>query len=159
MKALWAYRSSVWSNVLREFDGRYHESLWGTLWSVANPLATIVMYTVISGQPMKPTLPGDESTPFAFNIDLCAGVLTWALLAEMLSRLNNLFLERGNLIKKANFPRIRLSPIVYAAAAMPDGVREWLRLNPLVDCIGPWTSPPPRDSVARMLNEPGDGRG
>ena len=215
LKALWAYRSFIWSSVLREFNGKYRESLFGAFWSVANPLAMIVIYTVIFGQLMRPTLAGHESTPFAFSIYLCAGVITWTLFAEMLSRLNAVFLENGNLIKKANFPRICLpaivtvssllnfaivfglylaflalighwpgmalfallpllalqllftlglgvllgtlnvffrdvgqltgvvlqfwfwlTPIVYTAAAMPDGVRDWLRLNPLVPLIG-----------------------
>ena len=44
LKALWAYRSFIWSSVLREFNGKYRESLFGAFWSVANPLAMIVIY-------------------------------------------------------------------------------------------------------------------
>ena len=116
LKALWAYRSFVWSSVLREFNGKYRESLLGAFWSVANPLAMIVIYTVVFGQLMRPTLAGHESTPFAFSIYLCAGVITWGLFGEMLGRLNNVFLEHGNLIKKANFPRICLPAIVTVSA-------------------------------------------
>ena len=32
LKALWAYRSFVWSSVLREFHGKYRESLLGAFW-------------------------------------------------------------------------------------------------------------------------------
>ncbi len=116
LKALWAYRSFVWGSVLREFQGRYRESLLGAFWSVANPLAMIVIYTVVFGQLMRPQLAGHEHTPFAFSIYLCAGIITWGLFAEMLGRLNNVFLEHGNLIKKSNFPRICLPAIVAASA-------------------------------------------
>jgi len=116
LRALWGYRGFVWSSVLREFNGKYRESLLGAFWSVANPLAMILIYTVIFGQLMRPTLPGHEQTPFAFSIYLCAGVITWGLFAEMLGRLNNVFLEHGNLIKKANFPRICLPAIVALSA-------------------------------------------
>ena len=118
LRALWAYRRFVWSSVLREFNGRYRESLLGAFWSVANPLAMIVIYTVIFGQLMRPTLSGHESTPFGFSIYLCAGVITWSLFAEMLGRLNTVFLEQGNLIKKANFPRICLPAIVAVSALL-----------------------------------------
>ena len=116
LRALWAYRGFVWSSVRREFDARYRESLLGAFWSVANPLAMIVIYTVVFGQLMRPTLPGHEGTPFAFGIYLCAGLITWGLFAEMLSRLNNVFLDNGNLIKKSNFPRICLPAIVAVSA-------------------------------------------
>lgn len=118
LKALWGYRGFVLSSVLREFNSKYRESLLGAFWSVANPLAMIVIYTVIFGRLMRPTLAGHENTPFAFSIFLCAGVITWGLFAEMLGRLNNVFLDHGNLIKKANFPRICLPAIVAASALL-----------------------------------------
>lgn len=121
-RSLWAYRGFVWSSVLREFNGRYRESLFGAFWSVANPLAMIVIYTVIFGQLLRPTLSGHEQSPFAFGIYLCAGVITWGLFAEMLGRLNSVFLEHGNLIKKANFPRICLPAIVALSALINFGI-------------------------------------
>lgn len=84
LRALWGYRSFIWSSVLREFHGKYRESLLGAFWSVANPLAMIVVYTVVFGQLMRPQLAGHERTPFAFSIYLCAGVITWGLFGEML---------------------------------------------------------------------------
>tara|TARA_R110000823_G_scaffold130015_12_gene257942 strand:- start:63048 stop:63836 length:789 start_codon:yes stop_codon:yes gene_type:complete len=116
MHALWSYRGFIGANVGREFNGKYRESLLGAFWSIANPLTMIVIYTVIFGQLLKPTLPGHESTRFAFSIYLCAGVITWTLFAEMLGRLTNVFLEHGNLIKKASFPKVCLPAIVTLSA-------------------------------------------
>lgn len=121
-RALWAYRGFIWSSVLREFNGKYRESLFGAFWAVANPLAMIVIYTLVFAQIMRPTLPGHEQTRFAFSIYLCAGVITWGLFAEMLSRLNGVFLENGNLIKKSNFPRICLPAIVALSALINFGI-------------------------------------
>lgn len=137
LKALWAYRSFVWSSVLREFHGKYRESLLGAFWSVANPLAMIVIYTVVFGQLMRPKLAGQEETPFAFSIYLCAGVITWGLFAEMLGRLNGVFLENGNLIKKSNFPRICLPAIVTMSALINFGIVFSLYLVFLA-LIGHW---------------------
>lgn len=137
LKALWAYRNFVWSSVLREFHGKYRESLLGAFWSVANPLAMIVIYAVVFGQLMRPQLAGHEATPFAFSIYLCAGVITWGLFAEMLGRLNNVFLEHGNLIKKSNFPRICLPAIVATSALVNFGIVFGLYLAFLA-IIGHW---------------------
>ncbi|NCA70745.1 MAG: ABC transporter permease [Sphingobacteriia bacterium] len=115
-RALWTYRGFVWSSVAREFSARYRESLLGAIWSVANPLAMIVIYTVIFSQLMRATLPGQEQQPFAFSIYICAGIITWTLFSEMLQRMTNVFIEHGNLIKKSNFPRICLPAIVTLTA-------------------------------------------
>ncbi|GAB2479728.1 MAG: ABC transporter permease [Comamonas sp.] len=137
LHALWRYRSFVWSSVLREFHGKYRESLLGAFWSVANPLTMIIIYTVVFGQLMRNTLPGHEQTPFAFSIYLCAGVITWGLFGEMLGRLNNVFLEHGNLIKKSNFPRICLPAIVTVSALINFGIVFALYLVFLA-LIGHW---------------------
>ncbi len=137
LKALWAYRSFVWSSVMREFHGKYRESLLGAFWSVANPLTMIAIYTVVFGQLMRPSLAGHEQTPFAFSIYLCAGVITWGLFAEVLGRLNSVFLEHGNLIKKSNFPRICLPAIVVTSALVNFGIVFSLYLAFLA-LIGHW---------------------
>ena len=116
LSALWQYRGFVLTSVLREFNGKYRESLLGAFWSVASPLTMIVIYTVIFSQLLKPTLPGHADNPFAFSIYLCAGVITWSLFAEMLGRMTNVFLESGNLIKKSSFPRVTLPAIVVLSA-------------------------------------------
>lgn len=136
-RSLWAYRGFVLSSVLREFNGRYRESLLGAFWAVASPLAMIVIYTVIFSQLMRPSLPGHDATPFAYSIYLCAGVITWGLFAEMLGRLNNVFLEHGNLIKKASFPRICLPAIVALSALINFGIILALYLVFLA-VIGHW---------------------
>lgn len=116
LKALWAYRRFVWSSVLRDFNARYRESLFGAFWAVANPLAMIIIYTVVFGRLMRPTLADHQNVPFAFSIFLCAGALTWNLFAEILNGLNGVFLAHSNVIKKANFPRICLPAIVVTTA-------------------------------------------
>jgi lipopolysaccharide transport system permease protein len=137
LRALWAYRGFVWSSVLREFNGKYRESLLGGVWSVVHPLTMIVIYTVIFGQLMRSTLLGHEQTPFAFSIYLCAGVITWGLFAEMLGRLNMVFLDYGNLIKKSSFPRICLPAIVTLSSLINFGIVFALYLVFLA-LIGHW---------------------
>lgn len=115
-RSLWAYRGFVFGAVRREFDARYRGSLLGALWAILNPLTQILVFTLIFAEIMKPKLPGHEGSVFAYSIYLCAGILPWGLFAEILTRLNTVFLENANLIKKANFPRIALPTVVVLSA-------------------------------------------
>jgi len=91
----------------REFQSKYQNSLLGALWNVINPLAMIVVYTVIFAEIMRAKLPGVDST-YAYSIYLCAGVLTWGFFSEITSRSQNVFIENANILKKINFPRVCL---------------------------------------------------
>ena len=110
-QAIWHYRGFVLGSVRRDFQSRYRNSLLGAAWSVLNPLAMIVVYTVIFAQVMRSKLPGSDNA-FAYSIYLCAGVLTWGLFSEIVSRAQTVFLDNANLIKKISFPRICLPIIV-----------------------------------------------
>lgn len=107
IKSLWLYRGFVLGNVKREFQSKYQNSLLGAAWNVLNPLSMIIVYTVIFSQLMHSKLPGVDNE-FAYSIYLCAGVLTWGLFAELVSRGQNVFLEQANILKKINFPRLCL---------------------------------------------------
>lgn len=89
----------------------------GALWNVLNPLAMIVVYTVIFTQLMRAKLPGVDSS-FGYSIYLCAGVLTWGLFSEITARSQNSFLDNANLLKKINFPRLCLPVIVILNALL-----------------------------------------
>lgn len=116
-KALWAYRSFIVGSVKRDFHVKYRNSLLGAIWAVINPLAMIVVYTVIFSQVMQAKLVGAD-TPFAYSVYLCSGILTWSLFAEMIGRGQNVFIENSNLLKKISFPRICLPVIVLTNAVL-----------------------------------------
>lgn len=117
VKAIWAYRGFIKGSVQREFQSKYRNSLLGAAWNIINPLAMIVVYTVIFAQIMRAKLPGIDTT-FAYSIYLCAGVLTWGLFTEMVSRSQTMFLDNANLLKKISFPRITLPIIVVMNAGL-----------------------------------------
>ena len=117
LRSIWSYRGFISGSVKREFQARYRNSLLGAAWTVLNPLAMIIVYTVIFSQVMKAKLPGVD-TSYAYSIYLCAGILTWGLFAEIVSRAQNVFIEHANLIKKVSFPRICLPIIVVLNAGV-----------------------------------------
>jgi len=121
MRPIWAYRGFIRGSIQREFQSKYRNSLLGAAWNIINPLAMIVVYTVIFAQVMRAKLPGVDST-FAYSIYLCAGVLTWGLFAELVGRSQTMFLDNANLLKKISFPRITLPIIVVANAVLNFGI-------------------------------------
>ena len=116
-KTLLAYRGFILGSVKREFQAKYRNSLFGAAWTIINPLAMILVYTIIFSQIMRAKLPGVDNT-FAYSIYLCAGVLTWGLFSEITSRAQGVFLDNANLIKKINFPRLCLPVIVVISASI-----------------------------------------
>lgn len=117
LRGIWAYRGFVLGSVKREFQAKYGNAVLGAAWSVLNPLAMIVVYTVIFANVMHNRLAGSDST-FAYSIYLCAGILTWGLFAEIVVRAQTMFIENANLIKKVSFPRICLPLIVVLNALL-----------------------------------------
>ncbi len=117
LSGVWRYRGFISGSLKREFQSKYRNSLLGATWTVLNPLAMIVVYTVIFAQIMHSRLQGVDST-FAYSIYLCAGVLTWGLFGEITGRAQMVFIENANLIKKLQFPRICLPIIVVLNALL-----------------------------------------
>lgn len=114
-RSLLAYRGFIVGSVRRDFQLRYRNSLLGAAWTVFNPLVMIGVYTLVFSQVMKLRLSGVEST-LAYGIYLCAGIFAWNLFSETVGRLQAVFVDNGNLIKKLVFPRVCLPAIAVANA-------------------------------------------
>jgi lipopolysaccharide transport system permease protein len=104
---LWTYRDFILGSVKRDFQLRYRNSLLGAAWTILNPLAMMLVYTLVFSQVMQARLPGNNS-PYAYSIFLISGLLPWSLFADIVSRGPNLFIDQANLIKKIQFPKIAL---------------------------------------------------
>ena len=117
LRAVWSFRGFVLTSVKREFQAKYSNSLLGATWTVIQPLSMILVYTVIFSHMMKSKLPGVEGG-FAYSIYLCAGVLTWGLFVEIVSRAQTIFIDNANLLKKLSFPTLCLPLIVVLNALL-----------------------------------------
>lgn len=115
--AAWRYRGFISGSVKREFQIKYRNSMLGAAWTVLNPLAMILVYTIIFSEVMGTRLP-ENSSRFSYSIYLCSGILTWGLFAEITTRSMSVFIENANLIKKLHFPRLCLPIIVVINACI-----------------------------------------
>ena len=113
--ALWGYRGFILESIKRDFQSQYTNTALGAVWTLIKPLSMVFVYTVIFAQVMQAKLPGATSQ-FAYSVYLCAGILTWGLFLDTVSKLQNVFIENANVLKKINFPRLCLPVIVVANA-------------------------------------------
>ena len=100
---LWRYRSFILRNAASDMRYRYAGSAAGVLWHVINPLAQIIIYTVLFSQIMAVRLPG-SATVGAFALYLCAGLLPWAAFSDCVLRGANAFIENAAYLKKLPIP-------------------------------------------------------
>jgi lipopolysaccharide transport system permease protein len=110
-------RTFVWSLVVREFRARYLGSALGAGWNVVQPLAQIFVYTIVFAQVMGARLRGVDD-PLAYGIFLCAGLLPWTAMAEVIERSKGIYLEHSGLLKHSSFPRWTLPAVVVGTATI-----------------------------------------
>ncbi len=91
----------------REVINRYVGSLLGFIWTIINPLITILVFWVIFSVGFKVT--PVKNVPFV--VWLTAGMAAWFVFADIISGATNSIIENGQLIKKTVFPAAIL-PIV-----------------------------------------------
>ena len=116
IRGAWHFRDFVAASVKREFVSRYLGTQLGFFWAIAQPLALILIYTVVFASVMKPSLPG-HSSRFAYSIYLTSGFITWSLFAELMTRSVGIFVHNANLLKKVNVPKITL-PLIASLSAL-----------------------------------------
>ena len=121
VRSLWNYRGFVRASVARELRLRYAGSALGGLWQVLSPLAMIGIYTVVFSGLMKTRLQGVDDR-YAYTIYVCCGLLAWTMFSDILMRSQTMFIDNGNLLKKATFPRSCVPAIVVGSALANFGI-------------------------------------
>jgi lipopolysaccharide transport system permease protein len=116
LRECWDFRGFILASVKREFVSRYLGTQLGFFWAIAQPLAMIVIYTVVFSGIMKPALAGYDSA-FAYSIYLCAGIVVWQLFSDLLNRSVGVFVRNAGLLKKVNLPKLAL-PVVVAISGL-----------------------------------------
>jgi lipopolysaccharide transport system permease protein len=114
---LWKYRQFVVSSIYNEFSARFASSKLGGFWLILNPLMQVLIYALILSNILSTKLPGIDSK-YSYTIYLMAGLLFWSLFSEVITRCTTVFVEKSNLIKKMNFPRIALPSIVLGSCLL-----------------------------------------
>src|SRR5205807_1600667 len=106
-KELWKYRALLFSMVSRELAVRYKNSVLGFLWSMLNPLATVIVLTIVFKYIANNPIP--NYTAYVLAAYLPYMFFQMAIMDAAQSVLNSM-----GLIKKIYFPReiLPLSSII-----------------------------------------------
>lgn len=93
----------------REVKGKYKRTALGQLWSLANPIASMLVYTVVFSVIIKvPHEPGDPSRLNVFALWLMCALLPWSFFTNVVTGGMGALVGNENLIKKVYFPRAAL---------------------------------------------------
>lgn len=104
---------------LRELRGKYKRSALGWAWSLLNPLAMMLIYSLVFGFILKVKVPpGKPSGLDNFSFFLLCGLLSWNFLSNGMTASMVALLGNANLIKKVYFPREILPAAAVAAAGV-----------------------------------------
>ena len=100
VRELYNYRGLTYHLVAREVKVRYKNSVLGFLWSLLNPLAMMLVFTLVFG-----LLYQRANGPEQYPIFLLCGLLPWNYFqAGVMGSINSIN-GNGNLVKKVYFPR------------------------------------------------------
>lgn len=113
---LWRHRSLVFELTKREFSGRYRGSFGGIIWSFAQPLFLLTVYTIAFGVILKSRW-GFSGGTTDYALMLFAGLIVFNAFSECLSKSTTLITSNPNFVKKVVFP-LELLPIITVATAL-----------------------------------------
>lgn len=99
LRELFRYRDLVRNLVVSEVKTRYRNSVLGFVWSLLNPLAMMMVFTIVFGV----LRPNHEVANLP--IYLLCGLLPWNFFSASVTSGMNSVVGNGNLIKKVYFPR------------------------------------------------------
>ena len=102
---------------LRELRAKYKRSLLGWAWSLLNPLATMLIFTLVFRFFLKIQAPrGEPSGLKNFAFYLMCGLLAWNYLVAGVMGAIGTLIGNANLVKKTYFPRELLVSSLVAAS-------------------------------------------
>ncbi len=120
MTTLAEYRSSreLLNNLtLRELRSKYKRSFLGWIWSLLNPLANTLVYTVVFGVLFKAKPPEEGPSHLqVYALYLLCALLPWNFFQTSVMSSVGSLVGNGNLIKKTYFPRELLPASTVGAA-------------------------------------------
>lgn len=117
LRTVWRYRSFITTSIVNEFKIRFARSKLGGFWMILQPLSQVVIYALILSTVMGAKLPNINNR-YAYALYLMSGTLAWTFFNEIVTRCLTLFVEKANLMKKMQFPRITLPVVVIGSSLL-----------------------------------------
>lgn len=109
--------------VARELKGQYRRTALGHLWSLINPIATMIVYSLVFSFILRaePDV-GDPSGLDFYAMWLMCGLLPWLFFSKVITSGLGSIVSNSSLILKVYFPRVLLPAAVTLATMVTWGV-------------------------------------
>src|SRR5260370_40522013 len=114
LRELWAYRELIYFLTWRDVKVRYKQTVIGVAWAVLQPLAMMVVFTMLFGRLAK--IP---SGGVPYPLFVLAALLPWQLFSRSISESANSLVTNQQLVTRVYFPRISV-PLATTLAATVD---------------------------------------
>jgi lipopolysaccharide transport system permease protein len=110
LQELWQHRELAGFLALRELKARYKQAVLGAGWAVVQPLAGVVVFTIVFRRFAKVPSDGIPYPVFAL-----AGLTVWSYASGSVTKATQILVSNAPLVTKVYFPRL-LAPV---AAVLP----------------------------------------
>jgi lipopolysaccharide transport system permease protein len=131
---LWAYRELLGILVWRDVKVRYRQTFLGVAWVVAQPLMTMLVFTVLFNRVAR--IQTGSDVPYALFV--LSGVIPWTLFSSGVTNSGNSLIGASHLISKVYFPRM-----IIPAAGVAGGIVDLLVTLFLLAAMMVWYGVPP----------------
>jgi lipopolysaccharide transport system permease protein len=111
---LWRYRELLFFLTWRDVKVRYKQTALGAAWAILQPLATMMVFSLIFGR-----LASNPSSTVPYSLFVLAGLVPWMFFSTALSTSSQSVVGSQNLVTKIYFPRM-LIPMGAVGAALVD---------------------------------------
>lgn len=126
---VWAFRPLVWNFAQRELKGKYKGSVLGWAWSLINPVATLITYTLVFSTIFRAVPPplgnGQEGN---YTLFLFTGLVIWNFFSNTVNGSMTSLVSVGPLLRKIYFPPF--APV--AGGAVANGVQTLIEITILL---------------------------
>jgi lipopolysaccharide transport system permease protein len=126
LRELWRYRELGGFLALRDLKVRYKQAVFGAAWAVFQPLAGVVVFTLVFGRLAKVPSDGIPYPLFVF-----AGLAVWSYHASSVTRATQSLVGNAPLVTKVYFPR-QLVPLAAVLPGLVDLALSLLMLGVLL---------------------------
>lgn len=131
-RELWRYRELLAFLAWRDIKIRYKQTAFGLLWAVAQPLATMAVFTLFLGKAAGVTA-GIEHYP----LYVLAGMTAWVFFSNVVLAAGNSVVANERLVTKVYFPRL-IIPLSTVGVGLFDLVVASGLLAVTAACYGVW---------------------
>ena len=104
MAEMWRYRGLIGNFANRELKSKYKHSLLGWTWSLINPAATLLVYSIVFSTIFRARPPAASNGMTTYTVYLFIGLVAWNFFNNVVNGGMAALIGAGPLLKKIYFP-------------------------------------------------------